>query len=182
MPRRRRQAEDGPPAKEAVKADNVKAIIRDAAREIIGLLEEKATIQAAITEARGRVKGHIKMADFNVALRMYELEGDDRAASLDGLRLAFEALEIGGQGSLFPEAAPPAGSNGNGLSGEARLQAANQEGVAAGLAGKNRDTNPYRDEDGRHDYWDRGWHGGQRQLLADIGKGPKKAEEPRPAA
>lgn len=81
----------------------IKTAIREVANEVIGLKAERAEIQSQITEAKSRLKGlGIKMADFNAALRLYELETEDRNESIDNLRLAFEALELGGQGGLFP--------------------------------------------------------------------------------
>lgn len=87
-------------------SDEIKKIIQEVVEEIIGLKAKKAEIQAEITEARSRVKGQgIKMADFNVALRLAELETEDRNDALDGLRICFEALGIGEQGELFPAVA-----------------------------------------------------------------------------
>jgi len=74
------------------------ATIRDVARRIVQLKGERKAIAEQITEARGEIKGlDIKMADFNVALRLYELEVEDRDAALDGLHESFAALGIGGQ-------------------------------------------------------------------------------------
>lgn len=78
-------------------------IIKEAADEIIKLKAERAEIQAQITQAKGQVKGAgIKLTDFNVALRMYELEAEDRNESMNGIKICFEALGIGDQGELFP--------------------------------------------------------------------------------
>lgn len=80
-----------------------KKIIAEAALGIIRLKAERAAIQEAIGEQRAKVKAlGIRMTDFNAALRLYELEADERDQSLDGLRLCFEALGLGEQGSLFP--------------------------------------------------------------------------------
>lgn len=84
----------------------IKDTIREVANEVISLKAERNEIQAQITEAKGRLKSKgIKMADFNAALRLYELDAEDRNESIDNLRLAFEALSLGGQGDLFPERA-----------------------------------------------------------------------------
>ena len=82
----------------------MKEIIASTAANILRLKEEKATIQAAITEQRAKVKAlGIKAVDFNAALRLYELEASERDESIDNLRLCFEALGFGGQGEMFPE-------------------------------------------------------------------------------
>lgn len=91
---------------DVIDANNAREVIRAAAQELIRLKAERAEIGEQMKEVRGRVKGLIKMADFNVALRLYELEGEDRSTALDGMRLAFDALAIGQQGELFPATAP----------------------------------------------------------------------------
>lgn len=49
-----------------------------------------------------------------------------------------------------------------------KLEAANAQGVEAGIAGARRESNPYPQGDA-HDYWDRGWVGGDRQRRVAIG-------------
>ena len=72
------------------------AIVSEVVANIIRLKGEKAEIQAQITEQRGRVKSlGLKAIDFNVALRLYELEAEDRNSSLDSIRECCEALGIG---------------------------------------------------------------------------------------
>lgn len=83
--------------------------IRDAISCIVGLKAQRAAIQEQITEAKGKVKElGIKMAEFNVALRLYELEREDRDEALDQLRECFDALKIGEQLD-FLSAMPPVG-------------------------------------------------------------------------
>lgn len=87
-----------------------KKIIAEAARDIIALELERKGVGERISEVRGRIKSAgILQADFNAALRLFKLEGDERSQSMDGLRVCFEALALGGQGELFPGATPPAG-------------------------------------------------------------------------
>jgi chorismate mutase len=85
--------------------DNVEdllELIQETTSEVIELLGERATIQKRIAEAKGRLKARgIKMADFNIALRLKQLEAEDRNASLTNLKVCFQALELGGQGDLF---------------------------------------------------------------------------------
>lgn len=103
---RKLKADDDGHATRNHNVQEIKDTIREVANEVISLKAEKAEIQAQITEAKSRLKGKgIKMADFNAALRLYELDAEDRNESIDSLKLAFEALEIGGQGDLFPEPA-----------------------------------------------------------------------------
>ena len=73
-----------------------RAIIAEVVSNIIRLKGEKQRIQEEITEQRARVKAlGIKAIDFGVALRLYELEVEDRNASLDSIREACEALGMG---------------------------------------------------------------------------------------
>ena len=82
---------------------DMKEAIKTAAAKVIDLKAKRAEINADILEAKAPLKAlGIKMTDFNVALRLYELETEDRNESVDMLRVAFEALEIGGQGDMFP--------------------------------------------------------------------------------
>ena len=95
----------------------IKRVISSAASEIIKLETERSAVQTAIRENKAKVKGcGIKMADFNAVLRLFKLEDEDRAESVDNLKICIEALGIASQGDLFPEksesakAAPVAGN------------------------------------------------------------------------
>lgn len=71
-------------------------IISEVVANIVRLKGEKQAIQEQITEQRARVKAlGVKAVDFTVALRLYELEVEDRNASLDSIRECCEALGIG---------------------------------------------------------------------------------------
>ncbi len=88
------------------------AIIRQAADEILDLEKDKAEISAKISKVKQRVKGEgIKLREFNTALRIYALSAEDRNASLAGIKIAFDALELGSQGELFPVTAEPEADN-----------------------------------------------------------------------
>lgn len=103
MARRKTNTEDG--QGDNLSENEKRRIIKQAADEIIRLKGERSEIQEAMTAQRAKVKAlNVKMTDFNVALRMRELEAEDREQSIDGLRLCFESLDIGQQGDLFPEA------------------------------------------------------------------------------
>ena len=92
--------------------NEIKKIISDGVREIIGHEARIAGIRAEIKEVRGGIKGAgIKMKDFAVAKRLYELEGDERHEALDNIRLCCEALGVGVQGDLFPTPAEVAGAD-----------------------------------------------------------------------
>lgn len=92
-------------------AAEIKKTVREVAGVVINLKAERGEIQAQITEAKARLKAFgIKMVDFNAALRLYELEAEDRNESIDNIKIMFEALEIGGQGDMFPEPAAPKGN------------------------------------------------------------------------
>jgi len=72
-------------------------VMKAAAREILEAMAAMEPFKAKIAEARGSVKGlGIKMKQFNVALAIFDLERDDQAEALEGLKKAFEALELGG--------------------------------------------------------------------------------------
>lgn len=90
-----------------------KKIIAEVAREVIALEEQRKGIGTQITEARGRLKSAgILQADFNAALRLFKLEGDERGQSIDGMAICMEALAIGWQGDLFGK--PPTTEAGDG--------------------------------------------------------------------
>ena len=83
----------------------------DLKRDLMLAAQEIAKIDAEIAELRERkteikqakVKAHgIKLADFNTVVRWWQLENEDRNTTIDNIRLCCEALDIGGQGELFP--------------------------------------------------------------------------------
>lgn len=74
--------------------------IRRACREITSLEASRKSISQDIASLKQTlVKGELgmKIADFNVALRLYQLEGEDRDTLFDTLRETFEALGVGQQ-------------------------------------------------------------------------------------
>lgn len=89
---------DGPPRTH--NAGERAEIIRNACREITSLEAERQTIGEQIREIKqARIKGdlNMKIGDFNAALRLYKLEGEDRDQFFDSLRETFEALGVGAQ-------------------------------------------------------------------------------------
>lgn len=79
-------------------------IINKAIRDINGLEAERKAIGADIREIKQKIiKGDLtmKIADFNAALRLYQLEDDARAEFFDTLHETFNALGLGEQLSMF---------------------------------------------------------------------------------
>lgn len=88
---------------EVVDLNNAKKVIRNVAVEVLSLEKQRDAINAEIREAKSRLKGlGIKMADFQVVYRLFKLEIEDRNEALDSIRTVARALNIGGQGNLFP--------------------------------------------------------------------------------
>jgi hypothetical protein len=74
--------------------------IQHCCREITNLEAERSSISEQVREIKQiRIKGELgmKIGDFNAALRLYALEGDDRDQFFDRLRETFEALGVGAQ-------------------------------------------------------------------------------------
>lgn len=82
---------------------NMKAragLIIEACRRIINLEEQRKALSQDIAGVKNKiVKGDLgmKISDFNISLRVYRLEGDDRATLFDTLQECFAALKVGAQ-------------------------------------------------------------------------------------
>lgn len=77
-----------------------KEIIRAACQKITNLQAQRDGINADIREITNtEIKGALgmKVGDFKIALRLYQLEGADRDQLLDTVRETFEALGVGEQ-------------------------------------------------------------------------------------
>jgi uncharacterized protein (UPF0335 family) len=75
-------------------------LIKNACERITTLTAEKKALGDEISSIKNElVKGKLgmKVADFNAALRLYNLEGDDRDAMLATVHETFDALGLGGQ-------------------------------------------------------------------------------------
>ena len=73
-------------------------VIRKCVREIDKLEREAEELRAAIRDIKTvRIKGELgmKIGDFNVALRLYRLDGGARDVMLDTCRECFDALGVG---------------------------------------------------------------------------------------
>jgi ribosome modulation factor len=174
MPRRKKSESNGgenPSANKEHNAGERAKIMREAAAEIIRLKAQKASIQEQIAEQRGRIKSlDIKAIDFNVAMRLMELEAEDRDKSLDGLREAFEALGVGQQLDWVSGIDYGAGDK-RGVDASAAVGAAAAAGLRAGKAGKPADNNPYPEGTPAHASWLEQWHAAQADNLKDLGQG-----------
>lgn len=79
---------------------NRKTIIIDVIRRLSILEAERKALSDEMREIRNReIKGDLgmKLSDFNVARRLYLLEGDDRRQMLSTIRETFDALGVGEQ-------------------------------------------------------------------------------------
>ncbi len=75
-------------------------IILDVFRKVTALEAERKTITDEISNIKQtRIKGDLgmKIADFNAAMRLHKLEGDDRDQMLTTLQETFDALGVGEQ-------------------------------------------------------------------------------------
>lgn len=116
---------------DAARAADIRAICN----KIGGLTAERRIISDKIREIKQkRVKGDLdmKIADFNVAYRLYQLEQDDRNQLLETLRETFSALGIGEQLDFLPvaeEDATESEESGTGGGGEVEPKAEEEEGA-----------------------------------------------------
>lgn len=88
------------PGHNQMNKDERAKIIRNVCAFVSKKKKERDEISAEIrTEVNTKIKGllDMKIADFNAALRMYDLEDDDRDLMMDTIRETFEALGVQGQ-------------------------------------------------------------------------------------
>jgi|TARA_Y100000296_G_C5109792_1_gene224538 hypothetical protein len=79
--------------------------VRSVVKNCLALKEQIKELNSAMRQEKGRAKAlGLKVTDLNFAMRLYELEGDDRDEALFGIQSCCKALDVGQQGSLFPEA------------------------------------------------------------------------------
>lgn len=107
MPRgRKKAAENGSNESAGLKGSNVaglRSLIAGCAAEMRDIIEERKALNERASEIRERLRdAGVQTAAFDYAMRMQRLEQEARDAYFDTLRVAFEALGIGEQGSLFP--------------------------------------------------------------------------------
>ena len=81
-------------------------IIQESAAGMKAINAERAELNERAGDIRERLRdAGIDVKSFMVALKLEEMESDDRATYLDNLREHMAALSIGEQGSLFPDPA-----------------------------------------------------------------------------
>lgn len=79
---------------------NEKQAIRDVCSQLLSLEDRRTGISDQIRELKNaKIKGELgmKIADFNLAYRLYKLEHEDRDETLLTIRRMFNALDIGQQ-------------------------------------------------------------------------------------
>lgn len=84
------------PLNSAARATEIVAVIK----ELAALDDQRAEISTEINKLKQqRIKGGLgmKIADFNMARRLYALEGGDRDELLATMRETFDALGVGSQ-------------------------------------------------------------------------------------
>lgn len=85
---------------------NIKQTIASAAAECDSLDSQIKQLQEDKREVRATVKAlGVTMREFDMARRYTRFDDDEkRAEAIDWLKVCFEALGVGAQGSLFPDA------------------------------------------------------------------------------
>lgn len=85
---------------------DLKKLIRDCATQMQEIDDERKELNERAGEIRQRLKDSgVQVKAFDYARRLLKMEEEARNSYIDDLRVNFEALEIGGQGILFPEVA-----------------------------------------------------------------------------
>ena len=104
----------------ANKDHNVKdltKLIRDSAREMVEIKGARQELNERAGEIRKRLRDSgVETKAFEFAVRVSEMEQEAKDNYVDWLKVCFESLGVGQQGSLFPDAAAPAA---NGAAGHA---------------------------------------------------------------
>lgn len=84
----------------ATQTSNERQVIKDVCSQILSLEDRRNSISEQIRSLKNtRIKGDLgmKIADFNLAFRLYKLEHEDRDETLDTFRRVFSALDLGQQ-------------------------------------------------------------------------------------
>lgn len=83
---------------------DVSKLIRDCAREMIEIKEARKELNERAGEIRQRLRDSgVETKAFEFAVRVSEMEQEAKGNYIDWLRVSFEALGVGQQGSLFPD-------------------------------------------------------------------------------
>lgn len=178
--RRRREKEQDPPmagegnprgGNAGHNAASRAEVIRQACRDIAALEAERNSLSKDISDIKQtRIKAGLgmKISDFNIALRLHKLEGDDRSTCIDTVRECFKALGVGEQldwVTATQQAADRLESEA-GAGGEGFTEAA---GFQAGKLGRSATTNPHPIGTPSHTIWAGGWAKGQAENAAEMG-------------
>lgn len=84
----------------ATQTSNERQVIKDVCAQILTLEDRRSSISEQIRSLKNeKIKGDLgmKIADFNLAFRLYKLEHEDRDETLDTFRRVFSALDLGQQ-------------------------------------------------------------------------------------
>ena len=93
---------------------NLTKVIKECAGEMIKIKRERGDLNERAGDIRTRLKdAGVQTAAFDFALRIQDMEQEARDDYLDSLQVNFEALGIGGQLSMFPDAASATAKAGN---------------------------------------------------------------------
>jgi hypothetical protein len=85
---------------------NLNEVIRECAGEMLQIKRERGDLNERAGDIRTRLKdAGVQTAAFDFALRVKDMEQEARDSYLDSLQVNFDALGIGGQLSMFPDAA-----------------------------------------------------------------------------
>jgi uncharacterized protein (UPF0335 family) len=84
----------------------IPALIRKCAREALEIKDQRKELSSQMADIRQRLRDSgVETKAFEFAVKVREMEREAQENYIDWLRISFESLGIGGQSSLFPEAA-----------------------------------------------------------------------------
>lgn len=156
-------------------------LIRESAATMEQIDGQRKALNEEAAEVRERLRdAGVQTKTFDLARRIKSMEAEGRSDYLDSLRTNFAALLPGGQGELFIDANVSEG----GPDPKAERVAAKAAGHAAGLAGNDAGTNPYKKTDPLAGVWSAAWVEGQTELakgLTPKGAAPAKPKRKRKA-
>ena len=85
---------------------NLNKVIKECAAEMLQIKRERGDLNERAGDIRTRLKeAGVQTAAFDFALRVQDMEQEARDSYLDSLQVNFDALGIGGQLSMFTDAA-----------------------------------------------------------------------------
>ena len=92
---------------------NLEVVIKECAAAMLMIKRERGGLNERAGDIRTRLKeAGVQTAAFDFALRVQDMEQEARSSYLESLRVNFDALGIGSQGTMgFPEASKPNGED-----------------------------------------------------------------------